>query len=839
FTSGTLLTTPEAGAIEFLTDAYYGTITTGGARKTFAFLESPVFTTNITTPIILGGTSTTQDLTLQTTSGVGATGADMHFLVGNNGATEAMTILNEGNVGIGATAFTGGALPSVGTNKFIVGGNSGTNLIVTDYSAYSIIASIGASEGNVTLGDSGTTSGNRMWNFNSNDGTLSIRRLTDSQNGIFSTPLVINSTNNVGIGTTSPTYKLDVKGTAVADGIRSDMGFDIYSVPSPTTLSGVVSAGGSVDTGTHYYYVTFTTAVGETNSKVSSVITTTAGNNTVTLTIPVSTDPRVTGRKLYRTRAGDSSFNDSLLATIANNTDVSYVDTAADSTLPAAAQVSFGRINSTSNFITVQGTKAMVLDTNLTTFGVSAGAAITTGSNNAFFGYRAGYSLTTSGGNIAIGGNALEFATTTTGNTAVGYLALRNASTGGYNTGLGYLSLYGNTTGTYNVGLGREALYGNTTGTYNVGIGYIAGRYIADGATANTTSDYSLYLGYNSKAGADGNQNEIVIGYNAVGNGSNTTTIGTGNVLYVGGSSISGIAARFTNSAGYCDINPLTTSLACTSDISLKKNIVTLDDVEFALQTVPDILNKSVLERINSLTPVNYNWKSEIDGDSKHVGFIAQEMEQLFPDLVSTDEKTGLKSISYSSLTPYLVKAVQEMNLMMIDINSFKPEDIENDTNPWRVAITSWLGNATNKITRIFTGEVCLTDETGDTECINKDELRSLKTLINTSGTASVVTPTDTNTPTSPTGSAPTTSPSSAEETITPPNDTTPTSDSSSTHLDSTESSISPTDGTPTASPADGTSTTTSDSVVDTSTTSGEPTSASPTLSTDEASNNL
>ncbi|KKQ08280.1 MAG: Tail Collar domain protein [Candidatus Nomurabacteria bacterium GW2011_GWB1_36_6] len=31
FTSGTLLTTPEAGAIEFLTDAYYGTITTGGA----------------------------------------------------------------------------------------------------------------------------------------------------------------------------------------------------------------------------------------------------------------------------------------------------------------------------------------------------------------------------------------------------------------------------------------------------------------------------------------------------------------------------------------------------------------------------------------------------------------------------------------------------------------------------------------------------------------------------------------------------------------------------------------------------------------------------------------
>ena len=45
FTSGTLLTTPVAGKVEFLTDAYYGTITTGAVRKTFAFLESPVFTT--------------------------------------------------------------------------------------------------------------------------------------------------------------------------------------------------------------------------------------------------------------------------------------------------------------------------------------------------------------------------------------------------------------------------------------------------------------------------------------------------------------------------------------------------------------------------------------------------------------------------------------------------------------------------------------------------------------------------------------------------------------------------------------------------------------------------
>ena len=57
FTSGTLLGTAEAGAVEFLTDAFYGTITTGAARKTFAFLESPAFTGTVTVPDIKLGTA--------------------------------------------------------------------------------------------------------------------------------------------------------------------------------------------------------------------------------------------------------------------------------------------------------------------------------------------------------------------------------------------------------------------------------------------------------------------------------------------------------------------------------------------------------------------------------------------------------------------------------------------------------------------------------------------------------------------------------------------------------------------------------------------------------------
>jgi len=59
------------------------------------------FGTSLASPLLIGGSTATSSLNLQTTTGVGTTGADMHFLVGSNGATEAMTILNIGNVGIG------------------------------------------------------------------------------------------------------------------------------------------------------------------------------------------------------------------------------------------------------------------------------------------------------------------------------------------------------------------------------------------------------------------------------------------------------------------------------------------------------------------------------------------------------------------------------------------------------------------------------------------------------------------------------------------------------------------------------------------------------------------
>ena len=133
---------------------------------------------------------------------------------------------------------------------------------------------------------------------------------------------------------------------------------------------------------------------------------------------------------------------------------------------------------------------------------------------------------------------------------------------------------------------------------------------------------------------------------------SGVTSIGTTNNTYklnVGNNSISGIVARFENSSGTCDINPTTSSLSCSSDERLKKDITSIDS--------------TILEKVLTLRPVTYHWNAEVEDSSTHVGFIAQEVEQIFPDLVTIDPITQLKSLNYIGLIPYTIKALQEIDI--------------------------------------------------------------------------------------------------------------------------------------------------------------------------------
>ena len=128
--------------------------------------------------------------------------------------------------------------------------------------------------------------------------------------------------------------------------------------------------------------------------------------------------------------------------------------------------------------------------------------------------------------NTALGFQALYSNTTGYNNTASGVQSLYSNTTGYYNTASGVQALFSNTTGYRNTASGMYALYSNTTGSYNTASGYNAGSYISGGVNPNQTSITSLYLGAETKALANGDSNEIVLGYNTTGFGSNTAAYG-------------------------------------------------------------------------------------------------------------------------------------------------------------------------------------------------------------------------------------------------------------------------------------------------------------------------
>jgi hypothetical protein len=488
------------------------------------------------------------------------------------GLTERMRITTGGNILIGTTTDSGYKLDVNGTFK--------TTAFWT------------TSSGRAQWGNSLTAYGTLTWDtgYARIHATSGNRLDLGASEGLHMT---ISTVGNVGIGTTSPTYKVDVQGTTLASSTVSAQGaFNIARVTPPTgTLTLTPSTGGSVDVGQHYYFVSFVTALGETTVALSTSITIVSGSQTVTITgIPTSTDARVTGRRIYRTRAGQTADRGMVIATINDNTTTSYVDSAADSTFPSTGDWGYYRENTTSRQITIDGTRAMLLGTGLTSIGFGAGANITTAGLTTLVGYNAGNAITYGFQNTLVGTQAGRFVTTGSGNTVLGAYALMWASTGSQNIAIGQGSSFYNVTGSYNIAIGSGALSGQSGASHsnniaignsalanlgaannNVALGYTSGRYISNGS-ANTLSSNSIFIGYDARPNADSQTNQIVIGYSVSGLGSNTTILGNSSTTFTS-IPAGNLAVGTTTNAGFkLDVNGTArvqgaiTSTALTTD---------------------------------------------------------------------------------------------------------------------------------------------------------------------------------------------------------------------------------------------------------------------------------
>ena len=78
------------------------------------------------------------------------------------------------------------------------------------------------------------------------------------------------------------------------------------------------------------------------------------------------------------------------------------------------------------------------------------------------------------------------------------------------------------------------------------------------------------------------------------------------------------------------------------SDLALKQNIVAI---------------KNPMDKLMGITGVNFKWKSD---KSKAVGIIAQDVEKVLPEAVSTDGN-GFKVVSYDTLIPLLIESVKSL----------------------------------------------------------------------------------------------------------------------------------------------------------------------------------
>ena len=195
---------------------------------------------------------------------------------------------------------------------------------------------------------------------------------------------------------------------------------------------------------------------------------------------------------------------------------VGFKDTTTVLTAPAAS------IGGTGSGFTVP-VATLASGTSNVAVGFQAGYSNSVGGGNTFNGYQAGYANTTGTSGTFVGYLAGFSNTTATLNSFFGSGSGATTTTGTSNTGLGYNSLNLNNTGGGNVAVGANSLR-NSLGSNNTSLGYQAGY--AGSANANTTGANNTYIGFNTVGSAATNTNEMVIGYSAVGLGTNTTVIG-------------------------------------------------------------------------------------------------------------------------------------------------------------------------------------------------------------------------------------------------------------------------------------------------------------------------
>ncbi len=273
------------------------------------------------------------------------------------------------------------------------------------------------------------------------------------------------------------------------------------------------------------------------------------------------------------------------------------------------------------------GVKILSFGNNNTTGGTKA-LFNNDGSDNSAYGYEALYSNTEGYSNTASGAQALFFNRDGFMNTAYGNASMLRNTTGAFNTAIGFGALSENIIGNENTASGNLAMQLNMGGSYNIALGTRAGYWL-------TTGDYNIDIG-----------NEGVVAE------ANTIRIGDSNQSKTFIAGIRGVTTGLGNGiAVLIDANGQLGTVS--SSIRYKEDVNNMGDLT---------------SRLFDLRPVTFRYKTQ--PDAVHYGLIAEEVDQVMPELVVRGNDGQIETVAYHELTPMLLNELQKEHKLVQDLTA-------------------------------------------------------------------------------------------------------------------------------------------------------------------------
>lgn len=308
--------------------------------------------------------------------------------------------------------------------------------------------------------------------------------------------------------------------------------------------------------------------------------------------------------------------------------------------------------------------------------GVSALYKNIDGDNNVACGVSALHENLSGYSNVAIGRDALYTNTLRNNNVAVGDSSLRsnglgqtNLSHSTKNTAVGSKSLMNNGIGYENTGIGYHAMLNNIIGFSNTALG-------ANSDVTQSNIDYATAIGAGAMVGCS---NCLVLGGTGVAstfvgiNNTNPNTdlmikqksdFGTSRGMKIVRSNGTNYWRTYVDSGNaltfeYNDLGDgnwayITTTgqVVSGSDARIKKDIAPMADA---------------LGKVKLLAPKSFHYLNQEETDPIQYGFIAQDVESIYPDVVYTRED-GTKGIAYQQFTSIAIQAIKEQEVKIDDL---------------------------------------------------------------------------------------------------------------------------------------------------------------------------